>query len=126
MKRSWLGLGLLLILLGLGVGSTWAMVRLHEPVEEYLKKAAVCALEEDWEQADVFFRRAQGEWERFEHLRACFADHTPVEEIDGEFEMLDVYRLARENSAFAAGCMELARKTAAVGEAHEFVWWNLL
>lgn len=126
MKRSWVGFALLLVLLAVGILSAWGMIRIHEPVEADLKQAAECALQEDWENADLFFRQAKEMWENWEHFRACFADHTPVEEIDGEFEMLEVYCATRENAAFAAGCRELARKTAAVGEAHEMVWWNLM
>lgn len=126
MKRSWIGLGLLLILLLLGIITTWFMVDIHRPVEEHLKKASRYALVGDWTRADGAFREAKENWQQWEHERTCLADHSPVEEIDAEFEMLQLYSAAREDAAFAAGCMELARKTAAVGEAHEFVWWNLL
>lgn len=126
MKRSWMGFGLLLILLLLGIITTWFMVDIHQPVEENLKKASQCALRGDWIQADAYFREAKENWKQWEHERACLADHTPVEDIDAEFEMLQLYSTAREDAAFAAGCLELARKAAAVGEAHEFVWWNFL
>lgn len=126
MKRSWIGLGILLILLVLGLLSTYAMDRIHEPIEKDLKQAAECAILGDWVNADMFFRQAKGNWEKWEHFRACLADHTPTEEIDAEFAMLEVYCYAQEDAAFAAGCCELARKAAAVGEAHGLVWWNML
>ena len=91
-----------------------------------LRQAAQCALEEDWEHAEGFFREAEESWEKWDHFRTCFADHNPVEEIDGDFQMLPVLVSARDRVAFAGGCRELARKVAAVGEAHELVWWNLL
>ena len=126
MTRSWIGLILLLVLLAGGLLTTWAMSRLHEPVEADLKQAAECAILGDWVNADKFFSQARIRWEKWEHFRASFADHTPVEEIDSKFAMLEVYCVAQEDVAFAAGCCELARLTAAVGEAHGLVWWNML
>ena len=126
MKRSWIGFGLLVVLLAASVLVTWGMGRIHQPIVEDLQRAAQAALEEDWENGERFFASAQGQWEKWEHLRACFADHSPVEEIDAAFSELAVYCAARENAAFAAGCMETGEKVAAVGEAHGLVWWNIL
>ena len=125
MKRSWIGLGLLVLLLILSWVSALAMVRLHAPVEDNLNQAAQCALLGDWVNTEAFFRRGKEKWETLERFRACFADQTPVEEIDGQFALLEIYCLTQERSAFTASCRELAEKCAAVGEAHEMVWWNL-
>lgn len=125
MKRSWMGFGLLLVLLLLSILSTWAMVRIHDPIEADLNRAAQRALLENWEDTGRFFRRAKTRWEDWENLRACLADHTPIEEIDAGFALLEVYFEARDDIAFAAASRQLARQTAAVGEAHELVWWNL-
>lgn len=125
MKRSWIGFFLLMVLLTGAAVSAFAMVCIHEPIEEDLKQASRCALLGDWDNADRYFQKAQGQWKRWEHLRTCFADHNPVEQIDGDFEALEVYCRTREDVAFAADCRELARKVAAVGEAHQLVWWNV-
>lgn len=126
MKRSRIGFALLMVLLTSGILVTRKMVRIHDPIERQLQQAAQYALNGNWEQAETFFRKADDSWKRMEHFRSCFADHNPVEEIDGNFELLAVFCSSRERIAFAGGCRELARKVAAVGEAHELVWWNLL
>lgn len=126
MKRSWIGLGLLLVLLAASLLVTWAMDRIHTPIAEMLRQAAESTALADWDSADQYFQAAKGDWEHQEHFRACLADHSPVEEIDALFAQLSVYRSAREEVAFAAGCMELSEKVAAVGEAHGLVWWNIL
>lgn len=126
MKRSWAGFALLMAMLLGGILVTRKMGRIHDPIETQLQQAARCALENNWEQAESLFQQAEESWEKMEHFRSCFADHNPVEEIDGNFEMLEVFCSTREQIAFAGGCRELARKVAAVGEAHELVWWNLL
>ena len=125
MKRSWFGFFLLLVLLAGSILVTWIMVRLHEPIEADLISASEFALEADWIRANQSFREAEARWIKWEHFRACFADHNPVEEIDAAFAMLQVCCTAREELAFAGGCRELARQVAAIGEAHELVWWNL-
>lgn len=126
MKRSWIGFSLLLLLLALCIWVTVKMTRIHEPIESDLLLAADLAIEENWTQAGHFFREAENQWTNQEHFRACFADHNPVEEIDAAFAMLEIYCAAQEKLAFAGGCRDLARKVAAVGEAHAFVWWNFL
>ncbi len=126
MKRSWMGFILLLVLLVGGILSARKMVSSHEPIAIRLQQAAQCALEDNWERAEGFFREAEADWKQGEHFRSCFADHNPVEEIDGEFEMLLIFCSTRDPVGFAGGCRELARKVMAVGEAHKPVWWNLL
>ena len=126
MIRSRMGFVLLVVLLAMSLLATGLMTRIHEPIEADLQTAAEYARKGNWVQAHRFFRQAEAAWTRWEHLRACFADHNPVEEIDAAFIQVQVYGTAREELAFEGGCRELARKVAAVGQAHEFVWWNLL
>lgn len=126
MKRSWIGFVLLILLL---LGSIWSarmMDNIHNPIEGTLQQAAQCAMDGNWQKAGDFFRKAEESWKQWEHLRSCFADHTPVEEIDTDFEMLKICCAAKETISFTGGCLQLARQVAAVGEAHELVWWNLL
>lgn len=125
MKRSWIGFGLLLVLLAMALLVTWAMSRIHEPIAEDLRQAAECAQLGDWENGDHFFRKAMEDWKQWEHFRACFADHAPMEDIDAGFASTQVYCQEQEMEAFAAACCALARQVEAVGEAHELVWWNL-
>lgn len=126
MKRSWIGFILLLALLAGCILVTLAMARIHDPIEAQLIQAAQCALEENWGKAQDCLQNARKNWEDTEHFRTCFADHTPVEEIDADFEMLMVLCAGREGISFVGGCRSLARQVAAVGESHELVWWNLL
>lgn len=126
MKRVWIGAAFLLVLLVLGLGATWAMEAIHRPIGEDLDRAAVCAVRQDWEKADHFYRQATERWKKWEHFRGCLADHTPIEEVAAGFRAAEVYRAAREDTDFAARCRELAKKVAAVGEAHGLGWWNVL
>ncbi len=126
MKRSWIGFALLVALLISGLGVTVLMDRVHSPIADNLEQAAMEVSAGDWNRGEGFFGQAKGDWEKWSHVRSCFADHTPVEEIDALFAQLQVYGAAREDAAFSAGCMELAKKVAAVGDAHGLYWWNVL
>ena len=126
MRRSWIGFFLLLVLLLLGLFATRKMQAIHEPIAVQLQQAAYWSSLDDWETAEAFFQRAEKNWKKSEQFRACLADHNPIEDIDAAFAMLEVYCAAEEETAFEGACRELARKVAAVGEAHGLVWWNLL
>ena len=125
MKRSWIGLGLLLILLAASLLVTWGMDRIHDPVERNLTTAGEYALAGDWESAEELAMEALEIWERNRTFRACFADHGPVEEVDACFAQLKVYLRLKEETDFAAACGETARKARAMGEAHGLRWENL-
>jgi hypothetical protein len=126
MIRSWIGFILLVVLLLGCLLVTEAMVDIHDPVESKLLQAAQMATAGDWSQAEDLFQQAEGDWKKTAHFRGCFADHGPAEEVDAAFAMLQVTCAARDPVTFAGGCRSLARQVAAVGEAHEPVWWNLL
>ena len=125
MKRSWIGFILLVTLLLGCLLVTNRMVKIHEPIESKLLQSAQTAMEGNWQQAQDLFHHAEADWKEKAHFRGCFADHSPVEEVDAAFAMLQVTCAARDPVAFAGGCRSLARQVAAVGEAHELVWWNL-
>ena len=126
MKRSWFGFLLLLALLLGSVLTTRGMDRVHSPIGENLSRAAEFALARDWPQAEAAFRAAEESWKQTENFREFLADHTPVEEIEAGFALLDVYSRGRDALSFAACCAELSAQTRAIGEAHAFVLRNLL
>lgn len=125
MKRSWIGFALLILLLLGSLLAAKVMVDIHEPVESSLAEAAQFALEGSWEMAEARFRRGEELWQKYSHLRSCFADHNPTEQIDAAFETLKIWAAAREVTSFAGSCRSLARQVAAVGEAQQLLWWNL-
>lgn len=126
MKRGWFGAALLLVLLGLGIGSSMMMQKLHTPLAESLDRAAEFALEGNWEQAEHAAREAADTWEKMWHFSATVSDHEPMEEIDALFAQLEVYRAAEDPVNFSSACASLSRQIEAMGDAHELSWWNLL
>ena len=126
MKRSWFGLVLLLVLLVGGILSTRYMERSHAVLAENTRKAAVFALGGDWTNAYGLVDDARGKWEKNWQLSAAFADHGPMEKIDGLFARLEMFGAGVDGVQFAAVCGELSEALEAMGDAPGLLWWNIL
>ena len=126
MSRSILGFALLLILLLGGIFVEKEMEVRHRPVARMLEVSADSAGEGDWEEAQSLSRTAAARWNRAWSFSASFADHQPMEEIDGLFARLEVFARERDAGEFAALCRELARRVDAMADAHTLNLRNLL
>ena len=126
MKRSWLGFGLLILLLGAGILGTWAMDEVHAPVCGDLDAASRAALSGNWPKAAYHTALARQGWEKWALLRSGMTGHDPVEEVEALFAVLEVYGTGREKLAFGALAREIAEKIEAIGDAHSLVWKNFL
>ena len=124
MKRSWMGAGLLVVLLAAGLTITWRMTRIHEPIAASLTAAGEAALAGDWTKAEFLSAGAERFWQDNKVFRACFADHGPMEEVEAAFAQLKIFLRTQEATAFAAACGETAQKAKAMGEAHSLRWEN--
>ena len=126
MKRGWIGVGLLTVILILGLlTSTW-MGKTHNRIAAELDRAAGFAMAENWDQAAVYAQKAKNHWQQHWHFSAAFADHEPMENIDGMLAQLTALASARDRVTFAALCAQLSRQMEAMGEAHSPNWWNFL
>ncbi len=126
MNRSKIGAWLLLALLVLGAVSAWGMGRFSRPIQNQVAQAGEAALAGDWEKAETLACQARSRWEKYRDFCAALADHEPMENIDGLFAQLEVYRQIRDGENFATVCAQLSQDTKAIGEAHSLTWWNLL
>jgi len=126
MKRSWMGAGLLLLLLAGGLMATRTMGRIHDPIARDLTAAGENALGGNWEEALVLFQRASDSWQRSEVLRDCLSDHTPMEQIDSDFTVLKIYGRIRDGTAFATLCSATAERVTALGQAQKLLLHNFL
>lgn len=109
MKRLWVGILLLLVLLAGTLAVTVAMDRIYAPMAEALKAGDLEAAEERY-----------GRWRQ---LTAAFADHGPMEEMDALFARAEICGDEQERKAL---CAELAQRAKAMSNAHSPTWWNLL
>lgn len=126
MKRLWIGIVILALLLGSGIGTTVFALRTHSNISQTLQQASEAALRGKWQDAKRLSSDAKTTWESFRKVTASIADHEPMEEIDDLFAQMEIYLLTRQQIPFAACCASLEILTDAIGEAHAVNWWNLL
>lgn len=126
MKRSWIGLGILAVLLVICLGVGCLMCRGQMPIARGLSQAAAFGANQDWEKALPLFQDAKTCWERNRHWVACVADHTPMEEIDSLFAQLSRYASGENREEFVPGCAALVTKIEAMADAHGLSMWGFL
>lgn len=125
MKKLWVAVAVLAVLLVLGIVSTIVMEQVHGELSEALEQAALLS-ESDWETANALADSARAKWEKSSHLIAALADHEPLEELDGLFAELAVYQRHADRRCFAAVCVRIASLAEMLQESHSPYWWNLL
>ena len=125
-KRFYLGLLILLMLLGLGIGTAAGMKAIHAPVEDLLTQAANLALADNLEEALPLARKAYKSWQKSHSFTASLADHSPMDNTDTLFQEMLVYGQTAEIPHFAACCRQLTVMVEAMYDAHAFSLKNLL
>lgn len=126
MKRLWLGILILLLLLVSSLVIQILLFRVHSDISRDLEQAANRAMVQDWSSAFSLARTAIGRWQRWHHFTAAFADHSPMDELDSLFSQLSVFSQQREDPHFAATCKELSFLAKAMAESQKLSWWNFL
>ena len=122
-RRFYLGTGILLAILLLGLLTGWLMQQNQQPVAELLEQAAQA---EDLQSGVQLAQQAKEDWHKRWKAVAAVADHTPMDEIDTLFAEMEVYIREKEDVHFYACCSQLASLLRAVAEAHKLSWWNLM
>ena len=124
--RGWLGAGILVFFLILGLLTGSLLKNAHDSTENLLGEAAEAALNGSFTDAVALGMQAKRRWEQQWNNTAIFADHTPMDDVDGLFAEMETYAQTSEIPHFVACCKELVKRVSAVAEAHRFSWWNIL
>lgn len=125
MKRSILGLCMLLVLLAAGILTTGYMQTCHREVLTALHAAEEQAESGSWQQARAGVAAAKAGWEAKWGITAALCDHEPMETVNDLLAQLEVYTEVKDPVQFAAVCARLREALEAIGEAHRVAWWNL-
>lgn len=127
MKRHlYLGLGILLSLLVLGILSYACLRGAVEESERYLMKAAEAARAEDLPSARQYSRQAWNTWKHVWSLAACLVDHEAFQTIDQELEMLQQEQWAEDALAYGEQCLSLAEELHALQDSERVTFYNIL
>lgn len=124
MGKYWLGASLLAVLLLFGI---WVFIDTDQtllPIADALEQASEQVLSGEMSSGVALAQGAMQRWNARWHATAVFADHAPMDEIDGLFAQLDSYRTWPEQ--YAACCARIAQLIYAMAEAHSPAWWNVL
>ena len=126
MKRLWLGVSFLVLLLAFGIWQTVGVSGIHGDLSQTLSDAALAASLQDWETANNLTENAQTQWDRDRHLTASFADHQPLEEAEQLFAELQICKELSLEENYAVVCSNLSQICKAIGESFQISWWNVL
>ena len=118
MKRIWFGIGLMILLLFLGIGSNFVMERNQSAQSEKLNRAARLAADGDWAAARTLVADARQQWEKKQLLISALCSQQPMDEVDGLFSRLEVFSDARSATSFSSTCVDLACLLESLGESH--------
>lgn len=125
-KRFYLGVGILVLFLVLGLLSSAWMDRANETVTQYLQQAVRAAREGDLSQGRELARQAADRWQESWNTVASVADHGAMDEIDSLFAQMQFYADSQSLPLFGACCARVQKLVEAVADTHRLTWWNLL
>lgn len=124
-RRFYLGVGILVLLLSVGLLSGAWVDKSNRQVVEHLAMAEAAARTGTREEALTLTRKAEQLWKKGWHRVAVISDHTAMDEIDGLFAQMEHY--ARDGDAlFGASCARVRELVSAISDGHQLTWWNLL
>ena len=123
MKRSWIGVGLLAVLLLGSLLADWGIARCHAPVSRDLAQASRSILDEDWSAASQLYRRAMDHWRSCHPFRAAMGDQGAMEEVDRLLARLKIC-LSTQDPESASLCAEIAQLISDLPS--QGAWWDLL
>lgn len=126
MKRLWVGVGFLIVMLAVGICLTLLFDGIHSPLSEDMLEASRLAMEGAWEKASALTQQARAEWKEYRKLIAAVADHEPLEKMEYLLDQLSVYAQLHRTADFSATCVELAALADAMLESQSLSWWNFL
>lgn len=126
MKRLWIGISVLAVLLVCSCVVTFFMERSHRPISEHLVQAAEAALAGNWSHATALVNQAQAKWQHCKPFTATFADHSILEETDSLLAEIALYASTRETLSFTVACIRLSQLAEAVSQSHWPSWQNFL
>ena len=118
MGRFRIGIGLLVVLLAIAIGTQIAMAVVQKPVKQALVEAMAAAELEDYTQAGEKTAAAFAQWKRTRTFCAALCDHEFMEDIEGNLAMLTVWAKEEEKADFCALCADTILRVEAVENAH--------
>ena len=126
MNRLWIGVGILVVLLAMGIGLLVGSRVFFQEFTENLEQAEAYATAGNWSAAEEKAEKSRRQWERYCRFWSAFTDHEPMEEVEELFSWLGMYQQRRLDVDYASVCRSLVRVAEAIRETHGLHWWSIL
>lgn len=126
MKRLWMGVALMALLLAGGIWEFWWLEATYEPAAQTMEQAEDLALQQDLVGASELTQSVRRTWNAQKHITAAFVPHDTIEGVDSLFAQLELYHATQDCAAYATSCTRLSVMLDALGNGHCLTWWNLL
>lgn len=121
MKRCWLGAGILVLLLVLGLASAGYLARFGEKMSREIEQAALTAADPD--SGRQILGQVRRRWEKIRFALAVFSDHAPLQEADTLFALLEN---TGDPESFRENALRLARLLSQLGQVQKPKLENIL
>ena len=126
MKRLWIGITVLAVLLGSGLLAGFFLERHHGPICQALEEASRLALDGDLDKAEELTKNAQGQWENCLKWTSALVEHGILEEAEYLFAEAEVFCQSGDAQKLAATCARLSKLIEAIAQSHHTSWQNVL
>lgn len=126
MNRLWIGIGILVVLLAMGITMLCISWDFYEDFSADLEQAGELALAGNWQAAGEKAEKSREKWEQYRRFWSASTDHEPVEQMQKLFSQLEIYQKRQLAVDFAAVCRDLVHLAEAVDEFHSLRWWSIL
>ena len=126
MNRLWIGIGVLVLLLAMGVSFLVVSLNFHEDFSHNLKAAGRSAMAGNWADAEKKLAHSKEKWQAYQQFWAASTDHEPVEQVQQLFSQVELFQIRRMDVEFASACYALAELSEVINEAHNLRWWSVL
>ena len=123
MKRVWIGVAFLLVLLAVGLVVMQMTDRHLGEISHALTQAAET---QTWEQAVKLAKEAKQDWKNKKKLITALTDRNAIDGVEELFTCLEVYQHRKAETEHAVTCAKLAKAIHALEENHRLAWYNLL
>ena len=123
MKRMWIGVGLLAVLLAAGMLTGTLLEKWVNRDVQRLEQAGAAAQNEAWIEAETLTKQVREDWRRRKWVAEMFTDHEKLGEIDTAFAQLKVYRHT-DAAAYSAACTAIAQDLQSIAKNQTISWRN--
>lgn len=126
MKRLWLGIGILAVILALSLMAMGCLGRMTDQTASLLEEAWQLSETGNQAQALALANQARARWTARYGLAASFMDHEELEEVTVSFAELQAWGALEKREEFAVRCRSLACLLRELGRGERLLYYTFL